>query len=118
MGSVAHLVGLAPATIGAMTKGEALNRVAELERLTREFGWANTAALARIRAIASELRALPLGGYFREKLGDLEERAGIGLSARKWMAYAGGVDQVRVWAIASCQTMQNLIDRSSLPESE
>lgn len=94
-----------------MKRSSALKALERLEELIGHFGGPYTEDHREFNALLFSLRSGPLqDSYFREKLFDLEQQANTGFSTRKFAKVAGGVSQVKVWALGSLSTARSLVE--------
>jgi hypothetical protein len=95
-----------------MTKDEALQAIDRLERLTQDFGFPNAELLASANKDLWSLRHGPVrDSYFLEKLTSVEHWAAVGFSTRKFKQYAGGAEQVGVFALGDLGTARFLVEQ-------
>lgn len=97
----------------SMSKSEALQAIATIEKLCYGYGFPNTQSKNQILNLVREMRAYgPDNGYFREKLTSIEVWSDIGFSTRKFIKYTGGANQVTVWTLGDCQSVKSIIERN------
>ena len=93
-----------------MTKDQAQAAIRRLEDLSKSFGCADTEASSEMSKLLRELWNFgPNDGYYREKIGSLEQWVDIGFSTRKHQKYSGGASQVTVWALGDIGTLESLV---------
>ncbi len=96
----------------AMDKAAALAVIKRLEQLTRQFGGPYTDYHLEFKQLIFKLNGCRIQDpYFREQLSKLQQYADTGFSTRKFEKVAGGVSQLRVWALGALQTAADLIDQ-------
>lgn len=94
-----------------MTKAEALEVITQVEELARAFGQPNEQAKRALLGLVHRLLTDgPENDYYREKLADIRDLAGTGLSRRKFSKHPGGASQVRVWLLGSASVVRGFIE--------
>lgn len=94
-----------------MKKIKALSVIDRLERLVAMFGGPYESERREFNNLVALLRNGPMKSpNFRYKLAEIEQLAIEGFSTRKFAKYAGGLMQLRVWALGNLDTVRSLIE--------
>ena len=91
------------------------NLIAKLRNCFDEYagGTANPTAIREVKSILSRIRtSFQPNSYAREKIGMIEENAGIYFSARKHQSIAGGESQVMAFIHGDIDTLENELERT------
>lgn len=94
-----------------MSKSEALDAVAQIKDLSKDFGFPNEQAKVKLIRLINQLRNDgPDDDYYREKLSNVEFFTDIGFSTKKFNKYQGGVSQVRCWVWGDIGIAEEIIE--------
>ncbi len=95
----------------SMNRHTAIAKLDKLEEMIACFGAPHPAYHKEFKTLVQSLRFGPIqDSYFREKLFDLEEQAAVGFSTAKFTEVAGGLSQVKVWALGSLGVARSIVE--------